>query len=499
MESTTVQQSLIRRIIQRLFFRQGKNIFGVLSNRDFRNLWIGQMISFFGDALAINTLTLAIIRMANDADMQPGKILGALMVFSALPALFLGMIAGTIVDRSNRKRVMIASDIIRGVLALGYLLARDIDHVWIFIVVNVMLHAVSVFFFPARTAMLPQILNKQELLSANALAQLTHTISFVLGAAAAGVLVGAFGRTGPSFLLDSMTFFVSAYFIAKISISGKIERPPSAGDISASVPLVATVHTLRERFASASHALRNGLAELWIGLKYVFTDQVMRGILISFMAMFLGLGAANVTFVPLLINELGMPEEGLGVIRFSQTVGIIMGSAVVATSLAKRYRPGTLIGGSMVIFGVTTIIVSIVANYPLMIFVLFLVGLAIAPPQIVASTLMQRHVPGEKLGRASGAQGTIVNVANILSMGAAGLLMDEIGARLVFTFSGLLIFSAGFVSWWVLRDVKRVSEESSTEIPADAAPAEPAITAQVPIDAPPPPAEPVPVEVVPHQ
>jgi len=84
---------------------------------------------------------------------------------------------------------------------------------------------------------------------------------------------------------------------------------------------------------------------------------------------------------------------------------------------------------------------------------LFLVGLTIAPPQIVASTLMQRHVPSAKLGRASGAQGTIVNVANIASMGAAGLLMDEIGARTVFTIAGVLIFAAGIVSWWVLRNV----------------------------------------------
>lgn len=488
METETTRQTWGQRLIQRLFYRRGNNIFGVLSNRDFRNLWLGQLVSFFGDALAMNTLTLAIIRMANDAGMPSGKMLGALMVFSALPALFLGMIAGTVVDRTNRKKLMIWSDLIRGVLALGYLLVNDIDQVWIFIVVNVMLRAVSIFFFPARTAMLPQMLSKEELLAANALSQLTQTISFVLGAAAAGVLVGAFGRTTPSFIVDSLTFFVSAYFIARISISGKIERDTVPEDTPA--PLATAAHTLRQRLSGLGRALRNGAAELWIGLKYVFTDQIMRGVLISFMAMFLGLGAANVTFVPLLINELGMPEEGLGVIRFSQTVGIIVGSAIVATSLAKRYRPGTLIGGSMVAFGVTTIIVSVVANYPLMIFVLFLVGLTISPPQIVASTLMQRHVPGEKLGRASGAQGTIVNVANILSMGAAGLLMDEIGARLVFTFSGILIFSAGFVSWWVLRNVQRETEDQ---------PIERATAPATPQETPAPPAEPIPADVVPQQ
>ncbi len=202
--------------------------------------------------------------------------------------------------------------------------------------------------------------------------------------------------------------------------------------------------------------------ELLVGLRYIFTDQIMRGVLISFLAMMLGLGAANVTFVPLLIEELGMPEEGLGLIRFSQTLGIILGSAIVATTLASRYKPATLIGGSMIAFGVTTMIVSVVANFPLMVLVLFLVGLAISPPQIVAATLMQRHVPSEKLGRASGAQGTIVNVANITSMGAAGYLMDKIGSRAVFTWAGVLIFSAGFVSWWVLRGVDYTPDEVET-------------------------------------
>jgi MFS family permease len=198
--------------------------------------------------------------------------------------------------------------------------------------------------------------------------------------------------------------------------------------------------------------------ELMVGLRYVLTDQVMRGVLISFLALFLGLGAANVTFVPLLIDELHMKEEGLGLIRLTQSLGIILGSAAT-TAIAARYKARNIIGISMLLFGITTFIVAITPNYALMVLVLFAVGIAIAPPQIVAPTLMQRHVPSERLGRASSAQGTIVTVANILSMGAAGYLMDHIGAREIFMASGILIFSAGLVSRWVLRGVEDVPEE----------------------------------------
>ena len=439
-----------RHLVRSLIYRDDANIFSVLQIPDYRNLWIGQMISFVGDALAYNTLTLAIIRMANDADMSSGKLLSVLFVLSALPSLFLGMIAGTIADRSNRKHLMIVTDIVRGVLVLGFLLVKDIDHIWIYTVVSIALSSVSTFFYPARTAILPLILGKERLLAGNALAQLTSTLSFVVGAALAGVMVGAAQATAPSFILDSLSFFVSAYFIARISINGRVDQQQP--DPSRDAPPSSAA--FQRTFANAYRTLRTIIGELAIGLRYVFSDQIMRGVLISFLAMMLGLGAANVTFVPLLINELGMREEGLGLVRFSQTIGIIIGSATITTAFTARFRPGSLIGASMMAFGVTTIMVSVIHSYSVMIGVLFLVGLAIAPPQIVASTLMQRHVPSEKLGRASGAQGAIVNVANIASMGAAGLLMDEIGARLVFTFAGVLIFCAGIMSWWVLRGVE---------------------------------------------
>jgi hypothetical protein len=306
------------------------------------------------------------------------------------------------------------------------------------------------------------MLQKEQLLIANALAQLTLTLSFVVGAALAEVMVGIADATAPAFVADSLSFFVSAYFIARIGISGRIATVDNTGRVLPGDDRAGSA--LYSQIRSIWLTLKTMSGELVVGLRYVFTDQVMRGVLISFLALMLGLGAANVTFIPLLVNELGMPEEGLGPVRFSQTIGIILGSALVTTSLAARRRAGDVIGSSMLAFGVMTVVVSLVQNYALMVFVLFLVGLCISPPQIVASTLMQRHVPSAKLGRASGAQGTIVNVANIASMGAAGLLMDEIGARRVFTSAGVLIFAAGIVSWWVLRGVEDVPDDVDEDV-----------------------------------
>ena len=92
---------------------------------------------------------------------------------------------------------------------------------------SVCLSTVSTFFYPARTAMLPTIMSKDELLAANALAQLTHTLSAVVGAALAGVMVGLAGATAPAFIADSITFLISAIFIARISASGAAPRRPA--------------------------------------------------------------------------------------------------------------------------------------------------------------------------------------------------------------------------------------------------------------------------------
>ncbi len=450
------RRPVFQRLVQALFYRQGVNVLSALQVADFRNLWTGQMISFLGDALAYNTMTLGIIRMAKAEGVPAGHVLSALFVLSAIPSLLLGMVAGAIVDRTDRKRLMIAADVTRGFLALGFLLVHDLDHVWIYIVVSMLLSTVSTFFYPARTAILPLMLAPDQLLAANALAQLTHTLSFVAGAAAAGVLVGAFDATAPSFLFDSLSFFLSAYFIARIGISGKIVREA----LTTSTPRARS--TLRRWGHVLNTQTRRMIADLRFSVRFVFTDQVMRGVLLSSLALMAGLGAANVTFVPLLIDELGMPEEGLGAVNFAQTLGIITSSALVTTATVRKRSPAAIIGGSTLAFGIMTVVVSVTGSYGLMLVVLFVVGMTISPSSIVSSTLIQRHVPSEKLGRASGARGTIVNVANITSMGIAGPLMDRIGARHVFTLAGMTIATAGLIAWWVLRGVPHVPEHAIT-------------------------------------
>jgi MFS family permease len=141
-----------------------------------------------------------------------------LVIASALPMLLLGPVAGVFVDRWDRKRTMIISDLLRALLVLLCLLVRTPDQVWIYYVVAFLMSCVSRFFFPAQNAALPLIVpDKDELLTANGLMQIVQTAGLLIGPALAGFSIGLWGAQ-VAFLADSATYLISAVAITTMTI-----------------------------------------------------------------------------------------------------------------------------------------------------------------------------------------------------------------------------------------------------------------------------------------
>ena len=142
----------------------------LFQNRDFTALWIGQMISFTGDYFNYLAIPIMVNRLTGSAMM-----VGLSVMASALPALVLGPIAGVFVDRWDRRRVMLLSDVLRALLVLCLLTVRTADQVWIFYVIGFLVSCTSQFFFPARGAVLPLIVtDPDDWLAANGLMQIIH-------------------------------------------------------------------------------------------------------------------------------------------------------------------------------------------------------------------------------------------------------------------------------------------------------------------------------------
>ena len=140
-----------------------------------------------------------------------------------LPIVLISPIAGVIVDRVSRKKVMIISDLLRCGVVLGFLLVEDQDALWLVYALVIIEISLSGFFEPARSAIIPSLVPKKDLVTANALSGSTWSVMLAFGAALGGVIVHLFGiRT--AFILDASTFLLSAWFISRISSQEKINE-----------------------------------------------------------------------------------------------------------------------------------------------------------------------------------------------------------------------------------------------------------------------------------
>ena len=153
----------------------------VLRIPDYRRLWAAQGVSDIGDALTSLTLLIVVTRLTGST-----AALAAMAIALAVPAIVVGPIAGVFVDRWDRRRVMLASDLIRAGLVLGFILVASTDRLWLMYVIAIAHATVGTFFTPSRMALIPRVVPREGLMAANSLNQLTRVLAAVFGSALAG-------------------------------------------------------------------------------------------------------------------------------------------------------------------------------------------------------------------------------------------------------------------------------------------------------------------------
>jgi len=185
----------------------------VRGNRNFRRLWLAQIVSEIGDwfyALSIYTLLLQLTGRAGSVALA--------MVLQVLPQTLAGPTAGVVNDRLRRKHVMIAADLIRCVVVLSMLLVRTRSMVWLIYPLLVAETTMAAFFEPARTAVIPNIAEEADVLVANTMSSATWSVNLLIGAAIGGVVAAYFGRN-TVFVLNALSFLVSAILIGGMHFS----------------------------------------------------------------------------------------------------------------------------------------------------------------------------------------------------------------------------------------------------------------------------------------
>ncbi len=394
----------------------------VLRNGRFLRLWLGQIISAIGDYFYFLAMPILINRLTGST-----AAIGLAMTLGfALPQLVFGIPAGVLVDRWDRRRVMIVTDLARALLVLGGLFVHSAQTIWILYVVGFSMSIASRLFFPARAALIPALVSDEELLAANGLSQLTETASLLAGPALAGFMIAWFGE-GVAFVVDSASFLVSAVAIWSI---GAVVAPARA----------ASEQTVRALWS-----------ELVDGLRFLVGHPILRGTVLSLSVVHLGIGAINVLWVPLLGRYYGVGPEGMGIVDSLQGVGMALGALTVGW-LAARFSKTRIGVASLVIIGLMLGLTGIAPSFVHIIGFTFVLGLALAPAEATLTTLMQQSTPDHSLGRVSSAFGTFGSLAAIVSMAVAGGAAELVGIPVVYLVCGALVVLAGLIFGVLVRE-----------------------------------------------
>ena len=391
-------------------------------NRNFMLLWLAQWISRAGDTFTFLAIAVRIDGLFTEAG-DAARALGGVLFAFTLPYLLVGLFAGTLVDRWDRRKVMVASDLARAALTPAFLLLRaPSDLPWAFVVA--FLHSCfSAFFYPARGALLPALVREEELMTANGWLQLGDTIARLSGPVLAGIVIGRWG-SGTAFSVDSVSFVVSAVLI--LGIVGAMTR-------------------VAKKEGKAQPAWHD-LAE---GVRYALQSRLLQGVTLGLGVAMLGIGGIDALVVPFLRHSFQAPPEALGAIMTVQGVGMLVGGLAISR-LGNRLSPLRVAVASMLMLGAGIALCGSAPAYGVLLILIPFVGLSLPPLNASLQTLLQQGVPQEMLGRAGAVTDAAITISQLVSLAGIGWVASLIGMRQTFIVAGAFIAIGALALRWTL-------------------------------------------------
>ena len=465
-------------------------------NADFRRLWIGQVISEIGDWIN-NVAVLALaIQVAGPA--HEGRALAVYAIARHLPLFLFGPLAGVAVDRTDRRRVMVAADIVRAFLALGFLLASSAGGaLTVIYIVGAALFAVSSFFNAAKRASIPNIVRSPaELLTANSLSASTTAATIAVGSALGGVVATFIGRN-TVFIINALTFLISAEMIRRIrrtvgsrqkaerrkqKAEGRTQneerrRKAEDSELEAesrkrfSFCLLPTAYCL---LLSAFHLLLTVFSDFRDGLRYVRRVDVLAAIFIVAAGWGLGNGVARALY-SIFGAHLGLAAVS-GIVARPTDFGIsvlfvAMGAGgVIGAPIARRFNAasgehlGSRMGRSMILDGCGLTLFSLMPTLWSAALVLLAREINFAIWWTAQQTIIMSRTDDRYSGRVFASYETLTTLMMVGSILASGLAADTYGIEPVALTGGLVITFSGLL-WFALR---RGSREVDVEADASA-------------------------------
>ena len=390
----------------------------------FAAFWLAQTISLFGDRLHQVALAVLVYGLTNSP-----LATGLVFLAATLPNILLGPIAGTFVDRWEHKTVLIASDLIRAALVLAIPFAAMTNVVLVYPLVFV-ITAVSLFFRPAKVAMMPRIVGKDDLLAANSATWTADTLADIVGFPFAGLFVAFLGTQAAqlslAFFADSATYVLSALLLAAMSVA----------------PLA------RETADRTRGALRTFVDELGAGWRFLRSKpQLIQNTLISTIAqMTVGVTLAlTVVYARDTLDGRFIPyPENFAAIETAIGVGNLVGGLAVGV-IGSRLRKGWLVVGGFIVMGLAVIVMGLTGNVLIALAAATVVGIANLVYIIPTQTIFIELTPIELMGRVVAFRSSLVFGGMTLAMGISGIVAESVPVGLVIAGFGALTALGGVI------------------------------------------------------
>jgi MFS family permease len=393
----------------------------VLKTPAVKRLWIAQLVSVFGDFLAIFAVFSIVTFKLHGT---PSQVTGILVAF-LVPLAIVSPIAGVFVDKWNVKWTMIASDVTRGLLVVVLLFVQDLYAIY---AVFFVLATVSAFFVPAQTVALRSIAPPGGLLAANALMQQAVQVSMIVAPAIAGSLVEWLGAN-VCFGFDILSFFVSAALVMTLAIK-------------------------REGPAAAASTVLDSMKQ---GFRFIFSHAAISFVMIAMASGMFALRSFGALLSVYVRDILLMKSATFGILNSMSGIGMIIGGQLVR-KFSTRSSPQYMVIGGVAGMGVAVFITALFGTVGTTALGMLTLGFSAAFLMITAQTLLQHETPPDMLGRVSSALMSSLAFAQVIALIGAGPVAESAGIRNLFFGSAAMLAVIAVIGLWKLRGNARAAQ-----------------------------------------
>jgi MFS family permease len=404
--------------------RRGVQLFRSLPS-EFWLYFTGQTISNLGSAFTSVAVPLLVYRLTGSATE-----LGATTAVNYLPWILFGLLGGALVDRIDRKRAMVVSDVVRGgaICVIPALAAvGDLSIIWIYVVVFVQA-CMQVVFSSGQFTAVVALVDKDQLGSANSLILASYSGATVAGSGLAGLMFSVL-PVADALYVDGFSFLVSALSLLLVRRSFN-EKPPDGLQLR-------SIRGLLKTLASDSRD----------GLGYVWHHPILRALSLQLMIVNLFGSAATAELALFATQRLGADNSQVGYLYAASGLGVVVLSLVVGP-LNRRFRFSTVIMLALLLYGGGTVVFGLLSTYSVALGVMGIIGGATVLYNVSSATLRQRIVPNELLGRVwSIALTGAWCMIPVGSLGSGAIISATHNVRTVYVTVGVVIVVTAWLSY----------------------------------------------------